>query len=243
MIKLSCEIVQDLLPLYHDEVCNSETKASIEAHLANCEHCKAALQKLQQNSSLPFEVIRENKQESAALASFKGYWKRSKAVSFVKGLLVATAVCSVLVLGYYGLFRWNSTEVPSSVIKITDVSLMKDGRIAYHVTMTDGYRVNQISGRMGDDGILYMTPKRPVIKSKADAERGLANGYTAINLEQFNTNRSSSAPKVKAIYYGAKKDNPILLWEQGMELPPSSAAVEAQLKMGTKELPPNPPGK
>ncbi len=243
MSKLSCEIVQDLLPLYHDEVCSPETSAAIEAHLAECEHCKAALQKLRQNSSLPFEVFRENKQESAALVSFKGYWKRSKAASFAKGLLVATAICTVIITGYYGLFRWNSTEVPSSVIKITDVSLMKDGRIAYHVKLTDGYRVNQISGRMGDDGILYMTPKRPVIKSKADAERGLANGYTSVNLEQINANRSSSVPKVKAIYYGPKKGNPILLWEQGMELPPSSAAVEAQLQVGTKELPPDPPGK
>lgn len=243
MTKLLCEIVQDLLPLYHDEVCSPETKASIEAHLTDCEQCKAALHKLRQNSSLPFEVIRENKQGGAALASIKADWKHSKAVSFAKGLLVATAICAVALLGYYGLFQWNIREVPSSVIKITDVSLTKDGRIAYSVKMTDGYRVNRITGRMESDGIFYLTPMRPIIKSKADAELGLANGYAVVNIEQINAVRSSSASKIKAIYYGPKKGNPILLWEQGMELPPSSPAVEAQLQSGTKEPPPGPPGR
>lgn len=228
MNKLSCEIVQDLLPLYYDEVCSPETRASIEAHLAGCGHCTAALNKLKESSSLPFEVIKKNKQESAALISFKGYWKRSRAASFAKGLLFATAICTVIVTGFYGLFRWNITEVPSSVIKITEVSRLKDGRIAYHVKLTDGYRVNQISAKMGDDGIFYITPMRPVFKSATDAEFGLGNGYAAVNIEQINANRTNPATQVKAIYYGPKKGTPILLWEQGMELPPAPAAVEAQ---------------
>lgn len=81
----------------------------------------------------------KNKQESTGLVSFKGYWHRSKAAAFLKGLLLATALCGVIILGYVGLFRWNIAEVPSSVIEITDVSRLKDGKIAYHVRMTDGY--------------------------------------------------------------------------------------------------------
>ncbi|MDF2938732.1 MAG: hypothetical protein K0Q90_4105, partial [Paenibacillaceae bacterium] len=181
-----------------------------------------------ESSSLPFEVIKKNKQESAALISFKEYWKRSRAASFAKGLLLATAVCTVIAAGYYGLFRWNITEVPSSIIEITEVSKLKNGRIAYHVKLTDGYRLNQVNARMGDDGIFYITPVRPVIKSRTDAEFGLGNRYDSINLEQLNANRTNPDTQIKAIYYGPKNGDPILLWEQGMELPPATDVMEAQ---------------
>ncbi|ASA21233.1 zf-HC2 domain-containing protein [Paenibacillus donghaensis] len=228
MNKLSCEIVEDLLPLYYDEVCSETTKESIEVHLSTCEHCTAALNKLRQSSSLPFEVMKKNKQESTGLASFKGYWHRSKVAAFVKGLLLATAVCAVIILGYAGLFRWNIIKVPSSAIEITDISQLKNGKIAYHVRMTDGYRVNQINGKSEGDGIFYLTPVRPVIKSRKFAEFGLGNRYDVINLEQLNANRTDPSIQIKAIYYGPKNDNPILIWKQGMELPPATDAIEAQ---------------
>ncbi|MNN50262.1 hypothetical protein D3C81_1648380 [compost metagenome] len=196
--------------------------------MVTCEHCTAALHKLQQSSSLPFEVIEKNKQESTALASFKGYWHRSRAAAFAKGLFLATTICGVIVLGYVGLFRWNITEVPSSVIEITDVSRLRDGKIAYHVKLTDGYRVNRIRGKSEGDGNFYITPMRPVFKAKTDVELGLGNGYELIDLEQLNANHTDPSTQIKAIYYGPKDDNPILIWKQGMQLPPAADAVEAQ---------------
>ena len=44
--KLDCQIVQDLLPLYHDEVVRPHTKKAIEAHLAQCPSCRAEYQEL-----------------------------------------------------------------------------------------------------------------------------------------------------------------------------------------------------
>ncbi|MEK5236989.1 zf-HC2 domain-containing protein [Paenibacillus sp. FSL L8-0470] len=228
MNKLSCGVVGDLLPLYYDEVCSADTRESIEAHLATCEQCTTALHKLQESSHLPFEVIVKNKQESTGLVSFKGYWHRSKAAAFLKGLLLATALCGVIILGYVGLFRWNIAEVPSSVIEITDVSRLKDGKIAYHVRMTDGYLVNQVMGFLEGDGIYYITPMRPVIKTKKSAAIGLGNGYDFVNFEQLNANRTDPSTQIQAIYYGPKDDNPILIWKQGMQLPPASDTVEAQ---------------
>lgn len=39
-MKLSCDIVQDLLPLYEDEVCSPGSRAAVEAHLQTCESCR-----------------------------------------------------------------------------------------------------------------------------------------------------------------------------------------------------------
>lgn len=44
--KLSCAVVRDLLPLYHDGVVSDETKADVEAHIADCTDCTAEYEKL-----------------------------------------------------------------------------------------------------------------------------------------------------------------------------------------------------
>lgn len=43
-MKVSCEIIKDLLPLYHDEVCSNDSRAMIDEHLIECHRCKAELQ-------------------------------------------------------------------------------------------------------------------------------------------------------------------------------------------------------
>ena len=42
-MKLSCEIVQDLLPLYEDGVCSKDSRAAVEAHLKTCESCRRTM--------------------------------------------------------------------------------------------------------------------------------------------------------------------------------------------------------
>ena len=37
---MNCNIIQDLLPLYIDEICSPETKAAVEEHLKTCPVCK-----------------------------------------------------------------------------------------------------------------------------------------------------------------------------------------------------------
>ena len=49
-MKISCDIVMDLLPLYHDEVCNQNSKKIIDEHLAECKSCKGVLEKMRDNT-------------------------------------------------------------------------------------------------------------------------------------------------------------------------------------------------
>lgn len=39
-MKVTCEIIQDLLPLYEEGICSSSSKEAIEKHLAECKGCK-----------------------------------------------------------------------------------------------------------------------------------------------------------------------------------------------------------
>ncbi len=39
-MKLSCEIIEDLIPLYLDEVCTLKSREAVEEHLKVCQHCR-----------------------------------------------------------------------------------------------------------------------------------------------------------------------------------------------------------
>lgn len=39
-MRMSCEIIRDLLPLYEDKVCSEKSRKAVEEHLAECEGCR-----------------------------------------------------------------------------------------------------------------------------------------------------------------------------------------------------------
>ena len=40
---MDCNIIQDLLPLYHDGACSETSCRAVEEHLGNCEDCRRVL--------------------------------------------------------------------------------------------------------------------------------------------------------------------------------------------------------
>ena len=103
-MKISCEIVQDLLPLYCDGVCSPESKQAVEAHLAECEKCKADVRFMEQDIKTNSVQAQDDKLAKAAAAA----WKKGKTRAFIKGCLIALLSIAVLVAGYCS-FHWFST--------------------------------------------------------------------------------------------------------------------------------------
>ncbi|MFR3921316.1 MAG: zf-HC2 domain-containing protein [Dysosmobacter welbionis] len=55
MDQLDHDIVQDLLPLYHDGVCSDKSRAAVEEHLQTCQDCRKALEEM--DTQLPTEKV------------------------------------------------------------------------------------------------------------------------------------------------------------------------------------------
>ena len=49
-MKYSCEVIQDLLPLYYDGICSEESKKMVERHLLECNTCKEMMRKIKNNT-------------------------------------------------------------------------------------------------------------------------------------------------------------------------------------------------
>lgn len=70
-MKLVCEIVEDLMPLYADNVCSVQSKQAVSAHLQDCEKCRKKMEGIQ---GIPIPHI-EPDRPAADRAVKKGFKK------------------------------------------------------------------------------------------------------------------------------------------------------------------------
>ncbi len=68
--KLQCEIVRDLLPLYHDDVVSDVTKTAVKNHLDECKECSAEYDSLCQTLPLNAEENTSQNKYSKMLKKF-----------------------------------------------------------------------------------------------------------------------------------------------------------------------------
>jgi len=83
----TCDIITDLLPLYHDEVCNKTSKKFIEEHLETCERCQTLLEKMKDN--VLDERIKKEREEVLG-----NHWEIVKH----KGLTIGIAIFNAMIL-------------------------------------------------------------------------------------------------------------------------------------------------
>lgn len=56
-MKLDCEIIKDLLPLYIDNVCSEASKTAVEEHLKECESCGKELEAMKDSAPTAFSKL------------------------------------------------------------------------------------------------------------------------------------------------------------------------------------------
>ena len=55
MSKLKCNISEDLMPLYIEDILSEESKKDMELHLEECENCKKIYNELKEDVNLEYE--------------------------------------------------------------------------------------------------------------------------------------------------------------------------------------------
>ena len=100
-MKVSCEIIKDLLPLYKDEVCSEDSQRLIQEHLQTCDECKKLFE--QMNIDINIEQKELNIKEADAIERLSKKWNKHLILSMVKGA-VLTLVIVILVLLFISIF-------------------------------------------------------------------------------------------------------------------------------------------
>lgn len=99
-MKTPCKVICDLLPLYHDNVCSTESKRMVEEHLEYCNKCRKELQMM----DTQFHVHHAQPGEEKAAEAASAAWKKGTRRAFRKGAIIAvTAFLAILIVAAGGI--------------------------------------------------------------------------------------------------------------------------------------------
>lgn len=129
-MKYSCNLIQDLLPLYYDGVCSQESCEIIEAHLSECLTCRNYLAAMHDSDkTIPQLTVKEREQQKAV--SFQTVKKKLKR----KQLLIVIVCIALLLL---------SMLTCAGILKKSNKTVIYDGNIS--VSMVDKSLVSRLKG-------------------------------------------------------------------------------------------------
>ncbi|MBN2899067.1 MAG: DUF4825 domain-containing protein [Clostridia bacterium] len=92
---LSCEVVQDLLPSYVDELTNEVTNQSVEKHIEHCTNCGEILKRMKE------EEISEMKTQKQDIDFLKKTRQKTKLHIFLVALIVGFVVIAVALINAF----------------------------------------------------------------------------------------------------------------------------------------------
>lgn len=229
-MKLPCNVILDLLPLYHDQVCSDETKALVEEHLLSCESCKEVLKSMGGELPIP-------KQDIESVEILKNIKKELKTKEF-KWLIV---VIIVLIAGFSlaNILQYKLFPVSSSKTYVSNMSELSDGTIGFHLDVKSYRGLGNFNYEVSEDGsTLYIVPVSGILPDLEFGNINSANIY--YNPEN---NCVITAPgedfwgnSITKVYLGSKNE-PTLIWEEGMEtaLPAADKIMETEFQVKFEE--------
>ena len=148
-MKLSCEIVRDLLPLYAEELASEDSRAAVEAHLCECAGCRAELKVLKQPVPVPAE--------EPGMGRLKKEIVRRRWLAVMCGMLAV-----LLVMSCVGCWLFNPIYLPKTVVESVELSgeWADLGRTTFVRIWASpkeaGYRSISCYGRIWEDGVQYV---------------------------------------------------------------------------------------
>ena len=219
-----CGIIRDLLPLYHDDVCSTETRNAVEKHCAGCADCRKILNDLDSMPE-PYEMAKEVE----SLRPIQKKWNHERKKSLWIGLGVAFFLILILIANTV-LREWKCVPMGKDDVVVMGVFQTSDGMI--HITYDDLYDLNYFSTavEVGSDGNGYISTYRPILAKKTNIPHRIGTGGICFDPESaFAWLNDESRVPVTRIYLGIKDDpeNSILVWEKGMEVRAATAEEEA----------------
>ncbi|GAA3401466.1 zf-HC2 domain-containing protein [Paenibacillus hodogayensis] len=210
--KLDCKIVQDLLPTYIEGLTSEYTNKAIQEHLATCTDCRTAWA----------AMTRETQQVKAAPQKQINFLKKIKRRQWiVTGISVL--ISAAILIGCYYAFGSRNFPIPSSELAIRDVYQMKDGSIHYSLSANvESYVGRQSSHSNGESETVRVYENRRLTSKSPKSPVSLPDRWSTLHDSNSNKEKTS-------IYYeGKNKNDRIVIWKKGMDIPKATAEQETK---------------
>lgn len=123
-MRLSCDVIQDLLPLYVDRACSEDSTGLVEEHMSECENCRQTYDAMRTEGKTEELVNSEEfqKQQTDSVKKVKKKWSWSKKIFLVLGIVIGAGLLYILikiglVLGIVGFVLFDSATTKVQVYK------------------------------------------------------------------------------------------------------------------------------
>lgn len=116
-MKYDCELIQDIFPLYKDNVLSDKSKEIIKEHLAECEICGRIYEQgiTEQSTNL---IEQDNISENSNIKSYSKRIKRVR-ILIVSGILLFMLLVSASVFTYSKFDTFNPFSTAIGIVRIT----------------------------------------------------------------------------------------------------------------------------
>lgn len=222
-MKLPCEMIQDVIPLYHDGVCSEVSRGIVEDHLRACEECTAFLKRIDVELDTPVDAA-----EAQPLRAIKKTLLKEKKVAWVKGFALAALICVLIYSVFVCLTQLQVIEVTTEGMSVAEIYRLEDGRILYRLETPSNTWSRSFEFEDGSNGESYKIPVRALVElNQTKGWPSYLDDYMMIDEAENNAwNRANGYPETKQWYIGGPNDC-LLIYEAGMELEPAPDHLEA----------------
>lgn len=190
MTEIKCSVIEDLLPLYVDEVVSDDTKELVEAHLKTCECCRQEYEQMKGILYVPIE------HDTSMFEHVQKRWNQKKWLL----ILSSTLIVAMMSVALFSL-TFHYTKPIAYTPELFKVEQQSDGTL-----MMNYY---------GDShaGSNFMHPVKMNINGEEKNvsfvfyEQSFANSPTRTNLRTDVTSEGDhftlpESEKIDAVYYG-----------------------------------------
>lgn len=214
-MKLPCEMIQDLLPLYHDGVCSEVSKTVVQEHLKGCESCAKTLRSIEEEVKMPELKVDEAK----PLKSIKRRWR-------IKTWVTGVVVGVVVIFFWFWLTQSSSVPIRPEEYTITKAVRFSNGMYYLEYQIPYDYRGIGADLQRTEDGAVYLQEYRPILARRA-AKNGIIRDYI-IDPANHRTDIGTERP-MTAFYLGLPgQENAFLLWSEDMDYPLAAPEEETE---------------
>ena len=116
-MKITCNIIRDLLPLYAEDLVSEDTRVMVDEHLRECEDCTNVLNEMKKSSPVPVEAAPES------LNKVKKTIRRRRVVSVMAAVLTVITIASFVFTYLFTPFQLTKEQA------LDDFYIREDGAV------------------------------------------------------------------------------------------------------------------
>lgn len=220
-----CNVARDLMPLCIDGAASKESEAYVEAHVSECEACRAYYDGMR--ARLPESVRRQAEAEGEAFAQTAARMRRRRKIRRTILCALAVTLVAALAVGVIGVYRMDYT-MPASWYDVT-VSQLEDGGVVVTFRTNRKIETGGIGGGMGpyylNSGASRFEATCWLIDWHAFRLDHRTDHYSVIATRKNDAEMES----IDCIGCGSGQgvENMSIVWRRGDEAAPASPEMEA----------------